>query len=142
MKKEKTKFTFRIMSEEEALAQDMEFISEAYRMDVNKLNILPDEVKKEIGYLFLSGPRDFENIQKINSKINYALMRIEDVPMLSEFMGMPIEDLQELSDDVIESLIGVYCMEKDISSDDVVREHLEEQLEYELSDNKDEENNL
>lgn len=138
MKKEKSKFTFTIMDEEQMMAEDMKAISEAYRMDVNKLNRLPNEVKKDIGNRFLINPRD----PVIFSKINYGLMRIEDIPMLSEFMGLPVEYLQELSDDVIESLIGVYCMEKDISSDDVVREHLEEQLEYELSDNKDEENNL
>lgn len=138
MKKEKTKFTFTIMDEEQMMAEDMKAIAEAYRMDVNKLNRLPDEVKKDIGNRFLINPRD----PMIFSKINYGLMRIEDIPMLSEFMGIPIEDLQGLSDDVIESLIGVYCMEKDISSDDVVREHLKEQLEYELSDNKDEEDNL
>lgn len=138
MKKEKTKFTFTIMDEEQMMAEDMKAIAEAYRMDVNKLNRLPDEVKKDIGNRFLINPRD----PMIFSKINYDLMRIEDIPMLSEFMGIPIEDLQGLSDDVIESLIGVYCMEKDISSDDVVREHLKEQLKYELSDNKDEEDNL
>lgn len=66
-------------------------------------------------------------------------MRINDVPMLAEFMDIPIEKLQDLPDESVENLVGVYCMEKDIESDDVLREHLKEQLEYELSDKKDEE---
>lgn len=137
MKKEKPHFKITAQIKEQALAEDIKMVAEAYKMDVERVERLPEDLKKEIVRLFLSNPSHYD--YTVFSKINNGILRFEEIPVVAEFMDVPPEELQKLPDQSVHNMVGVYSMEKDISPDDVLKEHLKEQLEYELNDRKDEE---